>query len=390
MTALHDAELQAVGDGLDAGHSLPARWYADPDTLEREQELIFRCNWQYAGRADQVAEPGSFITTWAGLVPLAVVRGARRRAAGHGERLPASRPPRAGGIRAVLVAAVPLPRLDVRPRRRAAEDPARRGAPGRGARPVARVGGRARPVRLRASVARRAAVRGRDRRPARGDRLVRRGPRPDGVPPARAVDAPGQLEDRHRELPRVLPLPGRAPRAGQGDRRRARRVPARDAPDVLRPEGHAAGPGRAAVDARRRDRPRAVALPLAERDVQRRAGAAEHLDRRVGARRAGPDGRLHRALLRAGRAGGDGRRADRVRQARWARRTGRSSRPSSAGWPQAPCPSAGSCPSRSSSSRTSSGWCSRRCAPDDLKPPARRSAAARWRASRASGGGRSR
>ena len=75
MTALHDAELQAVGDGLDAGHSLPARWYADPDTLEREQELIFRRNWQYAGRADQVAEPGAFITTTAGPVPLAVVRG---------------------------------------------------------------------------------------------------------------------------------------------------------------------------------------------------------------------------------------------------------------------------------------------------------------------------
>ncbi len=76
MTALHDAELEAVGDGLDAGRSLPARWYADPDTLEREQELIFRRSWQYAGRADQVAEPGAFITVAAGPVPLAVVRGA--------------------------------------------------------------------------------------------------------------------------------------------------------------------------------------------------------------------------------------------------------------------------------------------------------------------------
>ena len=75
MTALHDAELQAVGDALDAGRSLPARWYADPATLEVEQELIFRRSWQYAGRADQVAEPGSFITAQAGPVPLAVVRG---------------------------------------------------------------------------------------------------------------------------------------------------------------------------------------------------------------------------------------------------------------------------------------------------------------------------
>ena len=69
MTALHDAELEAVGDGLAAGRSLPARWYADPDTLEREQELIFRRSWQYAGRADQVAEPGAFITVAAGPFP---------------------------------------------------------------------------------------------------------------------------------------------------------------------------------------------------------------------------------------------------------------------------------------------------------------------------------
>ncbi len=74
MTALHDAELQAVADGLDAGHTLPARWYADPETLEREQELIFRRSWQYAGRAEQVAAPGSYLTTHAGPVPLAVVR----------------------------------------------------------------------------------------------------------------------------------------------------------------------------------------------------------------------------------------------------------------------------------------------------------------------------
>ena len=74
MTAVHDAELLAVADGLDAGHTLPARWYADVETLEREQQLIFRRSWQYAGRAEQVAAPGSYLTAQAGPVPLAVVR----------------------------------------------------------------------------------------------------------------------------------------------------------------------------------------------------------------------------------------------------------------------------------------------------------------------------
>ena len=125
----------------------------------------------------------------------------------------------------------------------------------------------ARPVRLRPPGARRAALRGGRRRPARRARLLRRRPRAHGLPPPRPVDARSQLEDRRRELPRVLPLPRRAPGAREGDRRRAGLLPARDAPDVLGAEGHAARPGRAAVDARRRDRPRAVALPVAQHDA---------------------------------------------------------------------------------------------------------------------------
>ena len=74
MAVAHDTELDAVAAGLRAGHSLPARWYADPAVLAREQELIFRRSWAYAGRADQVAEPGSYLCADAGDVPLAVVR----------------------------------------------------------------------------------------------------------------------------------------------------------------------------------------------------------------------------------------------------------------------------------------------------------------------------
>ena len=58
-----------------AGHTIPFDWYADPDVLRLERERIFRRTWQYAGRSDQVAEPGSFFTCDAGGIPIVVVRG---------------------------------------------------------------------------------------------------------------------------------------------------------------------------------------------------------------------------------------------------------------------------------------------------------------------------
>jgi choline monooxygenase len=55
--------------------TLPWSWYVDPDVLRVEQERVFRRFWQYAARADQVAEPGQFVATRAGDVPVVVVRG---------------------------------------------------------------------------------------------------------------------------------------------------------------------------------------------------------------------------------------------------------------------------------------------------------------------------
>jgi phenylpropionate dioxygenase-like ring-hydroxylating dioxygenase large terminal subunit len=54
--------------------TLPYAWYSDPEQLRREQEAIFRSTWQYAGHTGQVADPGSFFTTVAGLTPLVVTR----------------------------------------------------------------------------------------------------------------------------------------------------------------------------------------------------------------------------------------------------------------------------------------------------------------------------
>ena len=54
--------------------TLPWDWYTDPAVLRLEQERIFRRSWQYAGRLDETAQPGSFTATRAGDVPVVLVR----------------------------------------------------------------------------------------------------------------------------------------------------------------------------------------------------------------------------------------------------------------------------------------------------------------------------
>jgi phenylpropionate dioxygenase-like ring-hydroxylating dioxygenase large terminal subunit len=59
---------------IEHGATLPFSWYSDPGILRREQQRVFARTWQYAGRAEQVAEPGSFLATDCGDVPVLVVR----------------------------------------------------------------------------------------------------------------------------------------------------------------------------------------------------------------------------------------------------------------------------------------------------------------------------
>ena len=54
--------------------TLPWSWYADPEIARREQELIFRRTWQYAGHMGQLPAPSSFFACRAGDVPVVVVR----------------------------------------------------------------------------------------------------------------------------------------------------------------------------------------------------------------------------------------------------------------------------------------------------------------------------
>ena len=69
------ARAGEVAAALDRGHTLPFAWYSDPDVLALAQRAIFARSWQYAGRADEVAEPGDCLTCRAGPHPIVVVRG---------------------------------------------------------------------------------------------------------------------------------------------------------------------------------------------------------------------------------------------------------------------------------------------------------------------------
>jgi phenylpropionate dioxygenase-like ring-hydroxylating dioxygenase large terminal subunit len=60
---------------VSATRTLPYGWYADPAVLRVEQERIFARSWQYATRAELVAEPGTMTPAWAGSLPVLVVRG---------------------------------------------------------------------------------------------------------------------------------------------------------------------------------------------------------------------------------------------------------------------------------------------------------------------------
>jgi choline monooxygenase len=54
--------------------TLPYAWYSSADVLRRERERIFARSWQYAGRTDEVAAPGSLLPVDAAGIPLLVVR----------------------------------------------------------------------------------------------------------------------------------------------------------------------------------------------------------------------------------------------------------------------------------------------------------------------------
>jgi choline monooxygenase len=61
---------------LERAHTLPSSWYFDPEIDRAERRAVFGDTWQVAGRAGQVAEPGSFCTSDLAGEPVLVVRDA--------------------------------------------------------------------------------------------------------------------------------------------------------------------------------------------------------------------------------------------------------------------------------------------------------------------------
>ena len=60
---------------LDLASTIPSSWYVDKELYELELKSVFTNTWQFAGRLDQVSQPGQYVTTDIGGEPIVVVRG---------------------------------------------------------------------------------------------------------------------------------------------------------------------------------------------------------------------------------------------------------------------------------------------------------------------------
>jgi choline monooxygenase len=55
--------------------TIPAPWYVDPRVLDLERRTVFSRSWQMVGRADQLREPGHYVTGELAGEPILIVRG---------------------------------------------------------------------------------------------------------------------------------------------------------------------------------------------------------------------------------------------------------------------------------------------------------------------------
>jgi len=60
---------------LDVASTIPSSWYINKDFYQLELETVFSQSWQLAARADQVTEPGRYVTTDVAGEPIVIVRG---------------------------------------------------------------------------------------------------------------------------------------------------------------------------------------------------------------------------------------------------------------------------------------------------------------------------
>jgi choline monooxygenase len=60
---------------LERARTIPSSWYRDAELFDAECRAVFANTWQVAGRADQVQQPGAYLTTEIAHEPILVVRG---------------------------------------------------------------------------------------------------------------------------------------------------------------------------------------------------------------------------------------------------------------------------------------------------------------------------
>jgi choline monooxygenase len=77
---MHDIVKQIIesydaGAPLSEASTIPASWYTDPRVFELERRTVFSNSWQMVARADQLREPGQYITHELAGEPILVLRG---------------------------------------------------------------------------------------------------------------------------------------------------------------------------------------------------------------------------------------------------------------------------------------------------------------------------
>jgi choline monooxygenase len=68
------SQIPPLEHPLEDGWTLPASWYSHAAVAELERQRVFSGSWQYGGPAEQVQEPGSFMATQAGHIPIVATR----------------------------------------------------------------------------------------------------------------------------------------------------------------------------------------------------------------------------------------------------------------------------------------------------------------------------
>ena len=78
--SLHDI-LASYNDRspLDQAYTIPASWYVDERVAELERQNVFGRTWQVVARADQLQQPGQYVTSDLAGEPLVIVRGGDRQ-----------------------------------------------------------------------------------------------------------------------------------------------------------------------------------------------------------------------------------------------------------------------------------------------------------------------